>query len=242
MVSLNSDIFQIIIDEFRDDKSTLAASCLVARSWLPVCRPYLFAAVRVYGYDMASAAVEIDSFGEFVKNAPILCGYVRRLEIQARKLPSGPIGWARGILPPLSFSACLTVISLLPNLLELAVKNATIHAERDFAAPFVSPQSFPSVVGLELSNLYLPRASSHVGYQWNMIRPFCNLRTLRMIQLSGAPWSDTLADIPSFPNPFDICSFTTTTLKPHYFGTSSKCNASFRSLLRMSKMPGPIST
>ncbi len=83
---------------------------------------------------------------------------------------------AQAITPPLSLSACFTVISKLPNLLEVSLTNAAIVVEGDLL------RSFPSVVGPDLSSIYI-RDPSPLAL-WD--RPFCNLGSLR-IALLGAP-------------------------------------------------------
>ncbi len=203
MGSLNFDIFQSIIDQLHDDKSTLATSSLVARSWLSACRYHLFSKIRVYGYDPESKTVEVDSFVAFVGNTPSVCGYVRHLEIQGQK-PQLPKSNSRSIpttsphwqdptcLSPLFLSTCFTVITKFPNLVELTLSKACIIADGNLLC------SFPSVVGLCLSNIWIPNLKPSLLTCWDVVRPFCNLQSLRLVRVVSSS-SETRAESPSFP-------------------------------------------
>ncbi len=196
MSPLNSDIYQYIIDQLWDDRPTLAASSVVARSWRSASQSHLFSTILVYGYDTVSD--NLDTFSEFLDQHPHICRYIRRLEIRGGKpQPQPPKDYGEAgsdsdsdsdfgeidvtLNPPLILSTCFSTVSKLPKLVGLIISNALIQAEKCRTLPLNPPESLPSVLELELSVLMVTYPQTFV--YWDIIRPFHNLQRLRMISL-----------------------------------------------------------
>lgn len=206
-MTLHPDIFLYILELLSQDKPTLECCSRVSHDWLSPSRSHLFSSLKVYGHDPRTDDSDVDTFSAFLDVTPSVCAYVRELEIQAGKpvhttrdannsndsdsddadsesdsdTDSGDsVGYHH---PPLILSSCFTLVSKLPKLSKLKISKAKLDAKRYHNSPFDPPKSLPSIVHLELSNLETRYGSSLVC--WDIVRPFNNLRTLRMFHVGG---------------------------------------------------------
>ncbi len=200
-MALYHDILTHIFDLLHNDKSTLSHCTRACRLWLSPSRSHLFSVVRVYGYDPDYDACDVESFSNFLDRAPpTIRYYIKRLEISAYKSPTihcyPSIALAAVLenfdgstLPPLLFSVCCDAISKLPRISELRLYELEVAVDTAIGL-------FPSVLALEISFVSLCDGSSSLtnwstsrltlsvlwteSTYWYIIRPFQNLRRLKM--------------------------------------------------------------
>ncbi|PSR70811.1 hypothetical protein PHLCEN_2v13309 [Hermanssonia centrifuga] len=176
-----------IIDQLYTDKATLSSCTLVSRSWLSRSRHHLFAKVQVLGFK-----THFPPFIEFLTQAdggprinPPACILIKHLCLDGRESEFGSLG-------PLTTTMLKTLLSNLPNLLDLDI----CGVELKWIAPDTDPHDGqPDPVNLDSLTLDAFTPSSFTDPS-DLVLSLCFFSSINLLRISSPVYA---TDIPEDP-------------------------------------------